>query len=52
VLNDDNLKLTFLPQVRRKGTEEAALKAFAVENKETALKTRPKVCKSHYRRFS
>ncbi|KAG8356499.1 hypothetical protein FVEN_g5646 [Fusarium venenatum] len=42
VLNDDNLKLTFLPQVRTEGTEEAALKAFAVENKETALKTRPK----------
>ncbi|XEV04405.1 hypothetical protein FSHL1_009692 [Fusarium sambucinum] len=42
VLNDDNLKLVFLPQARNKATEEAALKAFAFENKETALKTRPK----------
>ncbi|RKK19923.1 hypothetical protein BFJ66_g14377 [Fusarium oxysporum f. sp. cepae] len=42
VLNDDSLKLTFLPQARKETTEEAALKAFAVENKETALKARPK----------
>ncbi|KAG7404304.1 hypothetical protein Forpe1208_v015768 [Fusarium oxysporum f. sp. rapae] len=42
VLNDDSLKLTFLPQARKEATEEAALKAFALENKETALKARPK----------
>ncbi|EWZ28386.1 uncharacterized protein FOBCDRAFT_203909 [Fusarium oxysporum Fo47] len=42
VLNDDSLKLTFLPQARMEATEEAALKAFALENKETALKSRPK----------
>ncbi|EXM13326.1 Conserved hypothetical protein CHP02453 [Fusarium oxysporum f. sp. vasinfectum] len=42
VLNDDSLKLSFLPQARGEATEEAALKAFALENKETALKARPK----------
>lgn len=42
-MNENRLKECFLPSVVSGSGEDEALKHFARENKESALKTRPKV---------
>ncbi|KAM6536157.1 hypothetical protein FALCPG4_002174 [Fusarium falciforme] len=43
VLNDHNLKESFMPSLKTGSREDEALKYFARENKGSALKTKPKV---------
>jgi uncharacterized protein (DUF2461 family) len=42
VMNETSLRKTFLPDVEIGSERDDALKAFARENKELALKTKPK----------
>ncbi|KAI8670455.1 hypothetical protein NCS57_00516800 [Fusarium keratoplasticum] len=42
ILNDRNLKESFMPSLKTGSREDEALKYFARENKESALKTKPK----------
>ena len=43
ILNNPDLKKQFLPDASKSSDPEEALKAFAVRNKENAMKARPKV---------
>ncbi|CAH0021060.1 unnamed protein product [Clonostachys rhizophaga] len=42
ILNENSLKQSFMPGIKTGSREEDALKYFAHENKESALKTKPK----------
>lgn len=43
ILNENSLKQSFMPGIKTGSREEDALKYFVRENKDSALKTKPKV---------